>query len=248
MDKKLLESIGMTSGEISVYLALLDLGISSTGKIIMKSNISSSKVYLILERLIQKGLVAQVEKNNIKHFQAANPKKLNDFMDEKKKRLEDQSKKINNLIPELQEKHKMLQEIQETAMFQGTKGFQSAKEEFVSDLIKGDEYVVFGSQEPLKIGFESSIQRFNEDNKKQGLKTRLIYNSKFKKIKKLYAKYSNVEVRFIDKILPSSIAISKSRILLMAYGENPIQVLIKNKELASSHMKFFETIWKIAKK
>ena len=61
MDKKLLESIGMTSGEVSVYLALLDLGISSTGNIIKKSNVSSSKVYLILERLLQKGLISQVD-------------------------------------------------------------------------------------------------------------------------------------------------------------------------------------------
>ena len=133
-------------------------------------------------------------------------------------------------------------------MFQGIKGFQSARSEFISDLKNGDEYVVFGSQVPLQEIYKNSIIKFNEDNKKRGIKTRLIYNTKFRDIKKLYIKYSNAQVRFIENFLPSSIAISKSKILLMAYGENPIQVLIKNKELAYSHKTFFESMWSIAKK
>ncbi len=244
--KHALENIGMTPGEVRVYLALLYLGTTPTGNIIKKSHISSSKVYLILEKLIQKGLVSQVEKNNVKHFQAANPKRLNDYMNEKKTELETRSKEIEKLIPSLQERHKSLKEIQETIMFQGIKGFQSAREEFVSDLNKGDEYVVFGSQNPLTEGYKNNIRRFNEDNKKRGFKIRLIYNSKYKEIKKLYSKFPNIKVRFIESIFPSSIAISKTKILLMAYGKNPIQVLIKNKELAKSHLEFFETVWEQA--
>ena len=226
----------------------MDLGISSTGNIIKKSGISSSKVYLILERLLQKGLISQVDKNNVKYFQAADPIRLKDYMNEKKDELEFKSKEINDLIPKLQSKHKMLSDIQETTMFQGIKGFQSARSEFISDLKNGDEYVVFGSQVPLQEIYKNSIIKFNEDNKKRGIKTRLIYNTKFRDIKKLYIKYSNAQVRFIENFLPSSIAISKSKILLMAYGENPIQVLIKNKELAYSHKTFFESMWSIAKK
>ncbi len=237
----------MTPGEINVYLSLLDLGISSTGSIIKKSHISSSKVYLILERLIQKGLVSQVERNNVKHFQAANPKRLSDYMKEKKNKLESKSKEIEKLIPKLQEKHKSLKETQETIMFQGMKGFQSAREEFISNLNRGEEYVIFGSQNPLTEGYKNNIRKFNKDNKRRGFKIRLIYNSKYKEIKKLYSKFSNIKIKFIENILPSSIAISKNKILLMAYGENPIQVLIKNKELAKSYLAFFETIWKQSK-
>ena len=58
MNAKILENIGLTDGEIKVYLALIKLGSSTSGPITDKSGVSRSKIYNILERLIQKGLVS----------------------------------------------------------------------------------------------------------------------------------------------------------------------------------------------
>ena len=44
MIEEILHQIGLTEGEIKVYLSLLELGSTSTGKIIKKSHISGSKV------------------------------------------------------------------------------------------------------------------------------------------------------------------------------------------------------------
>ena len=70
MKKSLLEDIGLTRSEINVYLALLELGSSTTGKIIDKAKVSSSKIYEVLDKLIQKGLVSFIIKSGIKYFQA----------------------------------------------------------------------------------------------------------------------------------------------------------------------------------
>jgi len=56
MDHSQLKAIGLTEGEIRVYLALLDSGLTTTGIVIKQSNITGSKVYNILDRLIEKGL------------------------------------------------------------------------------------------------------------------------------------------------------------------------------------------------
>ncbi len=58
MNNKLLEEIGLTKGEISVYLALLKIGETTTGKIIEEAQISSGKIYEILDKLIKKGMVS----------------------------------------------------------------------------------------------------------------------------------------------------------------------------------------------
>jgi sugar-specific transcriptional regulator TrmB len=50
MDPKMLEEIGLTEGESKVYLALLKLGATKTGPLIKEADVSSSKVYKILER------------------------------------------------------------------------------------------------------------------------------------------------------------------------------------------------------
>ncbi len=101
MIKNILQRIGLTEGEIRVYTALLELGSSTTGKITKKSGISGSKVYEVLDRLGNKGLVTHVIINGVKHFEAANPERILDYLDEKEKQLEDEKKSIQKIIPEL---------------------------------------------------------------------------------------------------------------------------------------------------
>ena len=57
MDERLLQDIGLTNGESKVYLALLNLGETKTGELAKKSQVSSSKIYKILDRLEKKGIV-----------------------------------------------------------------------------------------------------------------------------------------------------------------------------------------------
>ena len=76
MEFELLKEIGLTDSEIKVYVALLEIGSSSKGPIVDKSGVASSKIYELLEKLMQKGLVSQVIKSNVKYFEAAPPKRL----------------------------------------------------------------------------------------------------------------------------------------------------------------------------
>ena len=63
MNEQLLEDIGLTKGEIKVYLTLLKLRETTTGKIIEEAQISSGKIYEILDKLIKKGLVSYIIKD-----------------------------------------------------------------------------------------------------------------------------------------------------------------------------------------
>src|SRR3989344_337750 len=64
MNEQLLEDIGLTKGEIKVYLTLLKLRETTTGKIIEEAQISSGKIYEILDKLIKKGLVSYIIKEH----------------------------------------------------------------------------------------------------------------------------------------------------------------------------------------
>jgi len=88
INTEVLEKIGLTKGEIKVYFALLELGDSTIGPISKKSNVTSSKTYPILERLSKKGLITSVIKSGTTHFQAFNPNRILNYVNEKKKELE----------------------------------------------------------------------------------------------------------------------------------------------------------------
>ena len=76
MNSQILEQIGLSKNEIKVYFALLELDQSSATPIIKKSNIPYSKLYQTLDKLLGKGLVSFVIKNNVKYFQANTPDNL----------------------------------------------------------------------------------------------------------------------------------------------------------------------------
>ena len=84
MNKQILKDAGLTEGEIKVYLALLELGDTTTGPLVDKSGVARSIVYQILERLIEKGLASYIVKDKTKYYQAADPNKLLDYAQKRK--------------------------------------------------------------------------------------------------------------------------------------------------------------------
>jgi len=79
MIKEKLEKIGLTKGESEVYVLLVETGNSTAGDIIKKSTLASSKVYDILQRLVNKGLASFSIKNGVKYYDATSPERLIDF-------------------------------------------------------------------------------------------------------------------------------------------------------------------------
>ena len=60
MDISILEDLGLTRGEVKVYIALLEIGSSSVGQIIEKSGLQNSVVHRALNSLIEKGLISYI--------------------------------------------------------------------------------------------------------------------------------------------------------------------------------------------
>src|SRR3989338_10227689 len=89
-----LMEIGLSREEIKVYLTMLNLGSNLASKISEETKINRSHIYQLLERLISKGFVGYVIKENRKYFSAVNPEKIIDIIKEKER-------KFKNIIPQL---------------------------------------------------------------------------------------------------------------------------------------------------
>ena len=102
MNPKLLEDIGLTEGETKVYLSLLRMGESKTGPISKEAEVSSSKVYKILDRLISKGLIVYVIKGKVKFFSAVEPRRILDYMKKREKEFKKKMDAVADIIPKLE--------------------------------------------------------------------------------------------------------------------------------------------------
>src|SRR3989344_4777867 len=144
MNTAILREIGLTEGESKAYFALLRLGSTTIGPLTDEAQVSRSKIYHILERLINKGLASYIIKNKTKYFQGADPDQLQKYLDEKEKDFQEQRKKINDFLPQLKAQQKNALTPKEVQVYEGFKGLQTAHEHIYSILRKGDELFYLG--------------------------------------------------------------------------------------------------------
>src|SRR3989338_7912448 len=93
MDISNLKKIGLTEGELKLYDALLELGESTRTELAKKSGISPSKIYDVANRLLEKGIISSVKKNNVIHFSASDPERIKDFIESKEKEISEEKEK-----------------------------------------------------------------------------------------------------------------------------------------------------------
>lgn len=248
MNVDILEHARFTKGEIKVYIALLEIGETTTGPIIRESGISSSKVYEILNKLINKGLASYTTKERTKYFQAASPKRINDYLNKKKIEFIKNEKQIKKLIPILEQKH--IEQAQQATVYEGIQGAKSVFKRIRENLKKGDEYYVFTGTQSL-IYKELRIFLLNHHTRriKKGIKVKILSEKKYKsKYKKLYPKFKLSERRFVKDPFPNHILIFKNNVVHFIYKPNTTLFVLTSKQNFESYKKFFLDQWKKAEK
>src|SRR3989338_6212668 len=101
MDERVFEKLGLTKGEIKVYLALNKLGESTIGPIGRESKVSKSKMYDILDKLIEKGLVGYISKEGTKYFVTNDPHMILEYVNSKEKELQTTKQQVESFLPSL---------------------------------------------------------------------------------------------------------------------------------------------------
>jgi len=248
MDKKIketLEHIGLTRGEIDVYIALLKLGLSTTGKITKLANISSSKVYEVLQRLINKGLANYVIENG-KHYYSATPaRRLVDFLEDKKNALSESQEIIKELIPEIESKREE-NKTPEAIIYRGKKGPLIALNEVLDQYKKGaKESIGYGTDEDDYVKhFPAQLNDFLKKAKKYKVNERLLFVKGFKSPNP-YAKIRYLSEEYLS---PVRIMVCNNKVFIVDFTEPMTTIVIEKEEIARAYMNHFNILWKKAKK
>jgi sugar-specific transcriptional regulator TrmB len=239
MDPKILEDLGFSNAEIKVYIALLELGLSTAGPIIDKSGLQSSVVHMTLNKLVSKGFVSFVKEGQRNHYQATNPKHISEYIDKKKEQFE-------KILPELLLKQKMAKEKSEITTFRDIKGIKELLLELVD--AGGTEHHTFGSsKESLMLG-ESWWISYHKKRAAKRIKAKLLFNESLRQWTDVNV-YPKAEYKFTKtgfEPLTETI-IRNDKIGIILWTEKPIGILIHNKIAAESYDKFWEIMWNSTK-
>jgi HTH-type transcriptional regulator, sugar sensing transcriptional regulator len=243
--QKTLEEIGLTKGEIKVYLTLMKIGETTTGKIIEKSGLSGGKIYVILDKLIKKGLVVYTIKEKTKYFQTTTPKKLLEYVEEKKKNIEKKKQEIESLLPQLLKLHLAKEEDYSAVIYKGKQGLKTVLYDTLDTLSKGDEWLAFGVRGDRPKDIVRIWNHWLNARIKKKVPSKMIVANKegFEAFKHL--KLTEFKMLKLEAFAP--ITISGDTVIIYNWKELSV-IKIKNKDIANSFKELFYSLWGIGKK
>jgi len=242
-----LKDLDFTGGEIKVYEAILKIGESTIGPISKRSGITPSKTYPILEKLLKKGLIGKITMDKTLYFTPNKPERILTYLDEKRNIIEEKKKEVIKELPKLQNLSRTFNN--DARILTGIGGVNTFYEEHNRIILKGNKiFKVFSFEEEWKNQkIRDYIIKQDIIRKKLGIEVRVIAS---KKTKKYMAKedYKNINIRFTEQNIPVGTIISATQIALFLWKEEPIIFVIDSKDLGEYYEKFFDNMWKQAKK
>jgi predicted transcriptional regulator len=93
-----MKDLNITEKEFIVYAALLESGASTVSGISRKTKIDQRNIYDHIERLINKGLVGQIKRNNKRMFLGLNPVMFEMYIDEEIEQVNEEFENLKKLL------------------------------------------------------------------------------------------------------------------------------------------------------
>ncbi len=240
-----LQNVGLTKSESKVYLALLELGSTTTGPVVDKSGVSSSKIYEILEKLAKKGLVTFVIKGKIKYFEAASPERIMNYLEKKEIAIQNEKQEVQKILPRLLLKKQLAGHESDAKIYKGFKGVETAFYSALSLMEKGETYYAFGTPS-RSTKANKLLLKFEKSRAEKGVKIKMLLNENARYDAQIASVKLLGEIKFmpIGIITPAAINIFGDRTLIFPEtNEQPIVIEINNKEVADSFKAQFNILW-----
>jgi sugar-specific transcriptional regulator TrmB len=228
-----LKELGLTEHETKVYLALLKSGPNLAGRISRLTGIHRRNVYDITERLIKRGVLGYILKNNRRYFEAVNPEKFMDILKEKENNLLENLSYLKDVYSGSKEK-------QETNFYKGVDGLKTV---FQDQLENNKEVLIMGASHSAFEVLPFYFKWYDKDRSKKRIKVRIISSDRFSK------KIPLSEIRYLPEKYANPLAINiyKDKVAIILWKKIPMVIVIKEKEVADSYRKYFELMWRTAR-
>ena len=246
---KQLEQLGLVEKEAKVYVALLEMGDATAQDLATKSGLNRATTYVILESLVKKHLVKSTTRNKKTYFIIENPLQMLDLLYEEKKELNDKIDTAKKIMPELEMLGRLTTERTKVKFFEGRDGIVMIQNDiFKSKPRKIDN--IFNINIALKefpVSKDDHRQKFMR--RKITGRSLVVYNPK-EPIPKLPL-VKGEERRYLPQNkfpFNADLVLYKNKAALASVKDNPIGVVIENKDIVEGLRSLFELAWQGAEK
>ena len=173
VNTSILLELGLSPNEAKIYEALLIYGGSGVSSASLRSKVHRRNAYDALQRLLNKGLVSEVYGKLETIYEPVDPNKLRELLEEKQR-------KLDTLMPELQQEFHHIRPAESSYIFKGIEGVKNYLNEALN--IGQNIYRLGAEGVWLDPRLADYTQWFLEKRKKKHMKIHAIFDHDIAKV------------------------------------------------------------------
>lgn len=242
MLEKFLKEIGLSEKEAEVYIALLQGDNFSVIEIAKITKIKRSTIYPLIKSLSKKGLVSETTTNKKTNYQAESPERLETYVEEQKLILEENSKKLKDIIPQFKSIQRQTGERPVVKYFEGKEGITSVNEDIFKDpTLNDDTYIIYPKDLVDEIFKNDETKKIKNTRIKNKIKAHSLYTMKNGSIP---SDEMSERTKIDGEKYPIScdITIYKDKVRIATLGKNLSGIYIQSSDLAETLRSMFKLI------
>ncbi len=243
-----MQKLGLNEKETLVYLAALELGYASAQNIAKKAGINRATTYFVIEGLMKRGLMTQIEKDKKTFFAAEEPKGLSVIVERKERDAEEMKNILKNILPQLESIYNLSAEKPKIRYYEGLQGIETMRMEFLN--VNAKETFGFISLDRL-LKHSSQQDKYTHRRVEKKVKSKVIYTRKDGPLEGATDNKMLREARYVPQNkfnFANDISVYGDRLSIVFLEGKLGGVMIENKELADMMRAIFELAWEGAEK
>ncbi len=244
-----LEKLGLSEKEALVYLASLEIGPSPVQVIARKAEVNRATTYVMIESLLQHGLMSSFEKGKKTFYTAEKPERLHRIVHNERAVVDEKEQTIKKILPDLDAICAAAGERPKVSFYEDEDGLEAMRDTiFDSKTEAMEDFISFDDLRHLLP--QDHWRKHGERLAKKKIKGRTIYTSEQTveppDIVKGLWEYRRIPKK--DFPMHGELTVYGNKVAMIALKGKLVGVIIESKEMALMVRTMFDLAWEQADK
>lgn len=239
-----LQKLGLSDKAALIYLASLELGPAPVQVIARKAEVNRATTYVMIESLLQHGLMSSFVKGKKTLYTAEKPERLHRIVHRERAEVDEKEQTIKKILPDLEAILAAAGERPKVSFYEGLEGLEAMRETIFDSKIENVEDVI--SFDDLKhLLPEEHWKRHNRRLKEREIKGRVIFTAETEYQPPPEAKGLWQYKKLPQKRFPmhGELTVYGNKVSMIALRGKLVGVIIESKEMAVMVRTLFELAW-----
>lgn len=234
-----LQAFGLNTKEIQAYMALLSLGKGSAYAIARAANLKLSTAYVVVESLLNKGIIVRVPQTRKRLYAPRLPYVLLETLQQRASLFEKVLPFLTGVTREPGNAHLLF--------YEGVEGIRDGLWYRLKEISNQEIVAFYGAAGKVSSEMEELFSEWNETITSKKIKVRAVVpdHPSLKKHRRLDTSYDRAVkiVPYQQYTADMSIDVTSLFVRIIIFGDTPQCLIIESKDVAQTFRQIFEMVW-----